>query len=620
MLDVGCGWGSLAIHAARKHTACRSPASRCRSRRPRWRASARPRPGVGDRVDIRVMDYRELAGEPYDKIASIGMVEHVGSVQIDEYMRTLHRLLRPGGQLLNHGIARLRVGEPEAGPFSERYVFPDAAPLHLSRIQTASSAPAWRRSTSRASARTTPRRCATGRAGSTSTSRRASGSSARSACASGGSTCAPPATTSRAASRRCTRSARPGRSYTAVRWSAFCRPRGSSLAWVPPVAVRVSSRLPNRSRPMPQEVLMSQQSFADLGVSRAVAARARSSAASTRPSPSRSSSSPTCSPAATCSPSRPPAPARRSPSACRSSTAIAADARRPAALVLAPTRELASQIVDELRAAGARPQPLRRRRLRRRRLREADARRRDAPTSSSPPPAGSRTCSSAAPSRSTTSARSSSTRPTACSTWASARPSTASSRLCPRRAADAVLLRHARRRGRPRRPRLHARRRSATSTRRRSSARPTSSTASWRSSATTGSTRWSASCRPTTASCALVFVRTKRGADRLVRRLSGHGVDAVAMHGDKSQRQREKALASFEAGRVDTLIATDVAARGIDVERHLARHQLRPAGRPRGLRPPHRPHGPRRHAPASASRSSAPSTSATSRRSRTSCG
>jgi ATP-dependent RNA helicase RhlE len=64
---------------------------------------------------------------------------------------------------------------------------------------------------------------------------------------------------------------------------------------------------------------------------------------------------------------------------------------------------------------------------------------------------------------------------------------------------------------------------------------------------------------------ALVFVRTKRGADRLVRRLSGQGVQAVAMHGDKTQRQREKALAAFEAGRVDTLVATDVAARGIDV-------------------------------------------------------
>jgi ATP-dependent RNA helicase RhlE len=63
----------------------------------------------------------------------------------------------------------------------------------------------------------------------------------------------------------------------------------------------------------------------------------------------------------------------------------------------------------------------------------------------------------------------------------------------------------------------------------------------------------------------LIFVRTKRGADRLVRRLSREGVDAVAMHGDKSQRQREKALASFEAGRVATLVATDVAARGIDV-------------------------------------------------------
>jgi ATP-dependent RNA helicase RhlE len=63
----------------------------------------------------------------------------------------------------------------------------------------------------------------------------------------------------------------------------------------------------------------------------------------------------------------------------------------------------------------------------------------------------------------------------------------------------------------------------------------------------------------------LVFVRTKRGADRLVKRLSREGIEAVAMHGDKSQRQREKALARFEAGEVDTLVATDVAARGIDI-------------------------------------------------------
>ncbi len=63
----------------------------------------------------------------------------------------------------------------------------------------------------------------------------------------------------------------------------------------------------------------------------------------------------------------------------------------------------------------------------------------------------------------------------------------------------------------------------------------------------------------------LVFVRTKRGADRLVKRLQEAGVKSVAMHGDKSQRQRERALAQFENWEVDVLVATDVAARGIDV-------------------------------------------------------
>jgi ATP-dependent RNA helicase RhlE len=64
----------------------------------------------------------------------------------------------------------------------------------------------------------------------------------------------------------------------------------------------------------------------------------------------------------------------------------------------------------------------------------------------------------------------------------------------------------------------------------------------------------------------LVFVRTKRGADRLVKRLRKHQVEAAAMHGDKNQRQRERALARFEAGDIEALIATDVAARGIDVD------------------------------------------------------
>jgi ATP-dependent RNA helicase RhlE len=64
----------------------------------------------------------------------------------------------------------------------------------------------------------------------------------------------------------------------------------------------------------------------------------------------------------------------------------------------------------------------------------------------------------------------------------------------------------------------------------------------------------------------LVFVRTKRGADRLVKRLRAHNIEALAMHGNKSQSQRERALGQFESGRVDTLVATDVAARGLDID------------------------------------------------------
>jgi cyclopropane-fatty-acyl-phospholipid synthase len=138
VLDVGCGWGSFVIHAAANHGVealgiTLSPAQAELARRRVAEA------GLADRVEIRVADYRDLgaADERYDAIASIGMVEHVGANQIDLYARQLAGLLEPGGLLLNHGIARLRHGEAEAGPFSERYVFPDAAPLHVSRVSLA---------------------------------------------------------------------------------------------------------------------------------------------------------------------------------------------------------------------------------------------------------------------------------------------------------------------------------------------------------------------------------------------------------------------------------------------------------------------------------------------------
>jgi cyclopropane-fatty-acyl-phospholipid synthase len=136
VLDVGCGWGSFAVHAATRHGAHVTgiTLSEPQARRARARATEA---GVADRVEIRVQDYRELGGERFDRVASIGMVEHVGAVNIDPYAKVLARALEPGGVLLNHGIARLRHGDPEAGPFSERFVFPDAAPLHLSRIVSA---------------------------------------------------------------------------------------------------------------------------------------------------------------------------------------------------------------------------------------------------------------------------------------------------------------------------------------------------------------------------------------------------------------------------------------------------------------------------------------------------
>jgi cyclopropane-fatty-acyl-phospholipid synthase len=132
VLDVGCGWGGFPLWAATRHGASvvGITLSPPQAERARQRAEEA---GVADRVEIRVMDYRDLAGEQFDAIASIGMVEHVGASQIDVYAQTLARVLKPGGRLLNHGITRLRHGDSEAGAFSERYVFPDAAPLHLSR-------------------------------------------------------------------------------------------------------------------------------------------------------------------------------------------------------------------------------------------------------------------------------------------------------------------------------------------------------------------------------------------------------------------------------------------------------------------------------------------------------
>jgi cyclopropane-fatty-acyl-phospholipid synthase len=133
VLDVGCGWGSFALHAARHHGVHVTGITLSPPQAEKARARA-AEAGLADKVDIRVQDWRELSGERFDAIASIGMVEHVGEDSIDAYATRLRELLAPKGRLLNHGIARLTLGDPRGGPFTQRYVFPDGAPLRLSRI------------------------------------------------------------------------------------------------------------------------------------------------------------------------------------------------------------------------------------------------------------------------------------------------------------------------------------------------------------------------------------------------------------------------------------------------------------------------------------------------------
>jgi len=133
LLDVGCGWGSMAIHAAREHgvSVVGITLSHEQAAYARKRVAGE---GLTDRVEIRVQDYRDVADGPYDVISSIGMAEHVGAERYLEYAQDLHRLLRPGGRLLNHQIARRPQGDESSysvDEFIDAYVFPDGelAPL-----------------------------------------------------------------------------------------------------------------------------------------------------------------------------------------------------------------------------------------------------------------------------------------------------------------------------------------------------------------------------------------------------------------------------------------------------------------------------------------------------------
>jgi cyclopropane-fatty-acyl-phospholipid synthase len=138
LLDVGCGWGSMAIHAAREYGARVTGVTLSVEQA----AYARKRiagAGLTDRIEIRVQDYRDVVDGPYDAISSIGMAEHVGSARYHEYATRLLALLRPGGRLLNHQISRRPEQDEEAyrlDEFIDRYVFPDGELAPLGRTVT----------------------------------------------------------------------------------------------------------------------------------------------------------------------------------------------------------------------------------------------------------------------------------------------------------------------------------------------------------------------------------------------------------------------------------------------------------------------------------------------------
>ncbi len=124
LLDVGCGWGSMAIHASKYHGA--RVVGVALSREQVDEAARRVRQaGLDRQVEIRMMDYRDLRGETFDAISSIGMFEHVGSQRMTQYFETLRDLLTPTGRLLNHAISKPGGSVLGNRSFVGRYVFPD---------------------------------------------------------------------------------------------------------------------------------------------------------------------------------------------------------------------------------------------------------------------------------------------------------------------------------------------------------------------------------------------------------------------------------------------------------------------------------------------------------------
>jgi cyclopropane-fatty-acyl-phospholipid synthase len=144
LLDIGCGWGGLARYATAKHGVNVLGVTLSRNQKS-YADEMIERSGLRGQMAVELVDYRDLAGESFDKIVSVGMYEHVGRSHLPEYFAQAYRLLKTGGLFLNHGISRRAgTGAPEQGllqrlivgqgTFSQRYIFPDGELTPVSEV------------------------------------------------------------------------------------------------------------------------------------------------------------------------------------------------------------------------------------------------------------------------------------------------------------------------------------------------------------------------------------------------------------------------------------------------------------------------------------------------------
>jgi cyclopropane-fatty-acyl-phospholipid synthase len=126
LLDVGCGWGGMVMHAAREY-GVKALGVTLSAQQAAWAQAAIEREGLSGLAEVRHLDYRDVAETGFDAVSSIGLTEHIGKQNLPSYFSFLHGKLKPGGRLLNHCITRPDNTEPpiRKNGFINRYVFPD---------------------------------------------------------------------------------------------------------------------------------------------------------------------------------------------------------------------------------------------------------------------------------------------------------------------------------------------------------------------------------------------------------------------------------------------------------------------------------------------------------------